>query len=137
MNRFTAPALLFVLGCAFFLFSSCDAVFIGGCTLSTPVPKVDSVTPTTIDSQNLPVTMTVTGSDFQSWSKVQWSATSLPTTFVDSSHLTVVLTTQILNSVSINNGTGSISVFTAGHTTSTNFSCQDGGSSSTFFIIIN
>jgi hypothetical protein len=28
-------------------------------------------------------------------------------------------------------------VFTAGQTTNTNFSCADGGSSSTFFIFIN
>ena len=136
MNRRSAPALLIVLGCAFFLLSACDSVFIGGCTLSTPVPKVDSVTPSTIDTQGLPLTMTVTGSDFQTWSKVQWGPTSLPTTFVDSRHLSVVLTPEILNSVTINNGTGSIFVFTAGQGKNT-FACADGGSSSTFFIVIN
>jgi len=98
---------------------------------------VDSVIPSTIDTKSLPLTMTITGSDFQTWSNVQWNSTSLPTTFVDSRHLSVVLTPQLLNSVTINNGTASISVFTAGHTTSKNFSCEDGGFSSTFFIIIN
>ncbi|MDT8067628.1 MAG: hypothetical protein ROO76_05610 [Terriglobia bacterium] len=83
------------------------------------------------------MTITVIGSDFQTWSKIQWGSTSLPTTFVDSRHLSVLLTPEILNSVTINNGTGSIFVFTAGQTTNTNFSCADGGSSSTFFIFIN
>jgi hypothetical protein len=135
--RFLRPELLIVLVCAFLPFSACNAVFIGGCTLSNPVPNVHSVTPSTIDPQNLPVTMTVIGSDFQTWSTVQWSSTTLPTTFVDSQHLSVVITSQILNSVTVSNGTGAISVLTTGQTTSNNFNCADGGSSSTFFIFIN
>jgi hypothetical protein len=142
MNR-PAPALrafglvvVLVVG-ASLLLAGCGSIFIGGCINSTPVPKLIAVSPSKIDTASLPVTMTVTGSDFQAWSTIHWNSASLPTTFVDSQHLSVVVTPQILTLVTIDNGTGTISVFTAGQSAGDNFVCANGGSSSTFVIIIN
>ncbi len=126
-------ATLLVTG---FCLSACDSVWVSVCTLSTPVPELNTVSPTTIDTHALPVTMTVTGSDFQTWSQIHWGSTTLPTTYVDSQHLSSVITQDTLASVNINSGTGTISVFTEGQGSAVK-NCANGGSSSTITIIIN
>ena len=142
MNRRNPPlratGLVFVLVVsALLLLAGCGSIFIGGCVNSTPVPKVTAISPSKIDTESLPVTMIVTGSDFQTWSTIHWGSASLPTTYVDSKHLSVVVTLETLVSVPIDNGTATIFVFTAGQTSGGTFDCTDGGSSSTFVIIIN
>jgi hypothetical protein len=128
--------LSLLLVCASSLLAGCGAVFVGGCFNPFPNPIVDSVTPSTIHTQNLPVTMIITGTDFQTSSTVQWSSTSLPTTFVDSHHLSVIITSQILFSVTVTNGTGFISVFTPSQNGVTTINCPNGVFSSTFTIIV-
>ncbi len=141
MTHFPLPlrASVFItilIVCALSLLSGCNALSIGGCINPTPVPKLASISPTTINSQTLPVTMTVTGSNFQTWSKIYWNSASLPTSFIDSRHLSVVITPEILTWVSISNGTGLISVSTSGQIAGDVFGCPNGGSSSTITIII-
>lgn len=129
--------ILIILVCASVLFSACGAISVSGCINPTPVPKIDSVSPTSINTQALPVTMTVTGSNFQTWSKIYWNSASLPTTYIDSRHLSVDVTPQILTWVDISGGTGLISVTTSGQTAGDIFGCPNGGSSSTITIIIS
>ena len=119
------------------LFLGCNSLRIGSCVGETPVPKLGSVSPSTINTQTLPVTMTVTGSNFQTWSIVYWNGASLSTNYVDSHHLLVQITPETMTLVSINNGTALISVTTAGQIGGGIFGCDNGGSSSTFTIIIN
>ncbi len=81
--------------------------------------------------------MTVTGSNFQSWSKIYWNSASLPTNFIDSHHLSVVITPEILTWVDISSGDGVISVSTSGQLAGDVFGCPNGGSSSTIAIFIS
>jgi len=115
------------------------AFFVGGgtCFGVTPVPVVTSVVPTPLDIHDLPVTMTVMGSNFQSSSTVYWNKVPLKTAFVDSNHLKVALTTESMAGLSSDNGTANISVFTAGQTTSHAVGCTNGGFSATIVIIIH
>ena len=129
--------ILGVLISAAFLLSACDAISVSGCINATPVPKLTSISPTSINTQALPVTMTVTGSNFQTWSQIYWNAASLPTTYVDSHHLSVAITPQMLTWVDISSGTGLISVSTSGQVAGDVFGCPNGGSSSTVTIIIS
>lgn len=115
---------------------SCDSFYISTCTLSTPVPVLDSVSPKTIDVRTLPVTITATGSDFQTWSQIHWGSIALPTTYVDSQHLSTIVTPNTLASLNDDSGAGVIFVFTEGQgNVSTN--CANGGSSANITIIVN
>jgi hypothetical protein len=113
--------------------------FVGGgtCLGVTPVPVVTSVVPTPLDVHELPVTMTVAGSNFQSSSKVYWDKVPVPTAFVDSNHLQVALTTETMAGLSSDNGTANISVFTAGQMKTNTVGCSNGGFSATIVIIIH
>jgi hypothetical protein len=141
MTHSTLPLRIPVLAlvpvvCAAILFSACDAIFVSGCINATPVPKLNSISPTTINTQTLPMTVIVSGSDFKTWSAIFWNSASLPTTYIDSRHLSVTVTPQMLTWVDISSGTGLISVSTAGHPDGDIFGCPNGGSSSTITIII-
>ncbi len=141
MNHHTFPSHLIaftavLLVTATFLLTACDAVFVGACFNPYPAPKLDSVTPSTIDRQSLPVTMTINGSNFQTFSKARWNSSSLPTTFVDSHHLSVAVTPELLNSLAVTSDTNSISVITNPQTTANTLNCSSGGTSSGFVIVI-
>ena len=125
--------LLTLLVVGALLLSACGSVWVSGCVNSTPVPQVASVSPASIDRQSLPATVTVTGSDFQSWSKINWNSASLSTTYVDSEHLSAVITPDV---VSAKSSSGLIFVFTSGESNGAT-GCTNGGSSSSFTILIN
>ena len=125
--------LLTLLVVGTLLSSACGSVWVSGCVNSTPVPQVTSVSPASIDHQSLPVTVTVTGSDFESWSKINWNSAPPSTTYIDSQHLSAVITPDM---VSAKSGSGLIFVFTTGQSGAF-VGCTNGGSSSTLTIIIN
>lgn len=118
----------------------CEGVFfVGGATCLglTPVPVVFSVVPSPLEMNALPVTMEVTGSNFQTWSTVYWNNAPLPTKFVDSSHLEVPITANTMPVVSSDNGTAKVSVFTAGRAKTHVTGCTNGGFSGTVVIFFN
>ena len=80
---------LSLTGCA-------GAYFVGGATCFglAPAPVVFSVVPSPLEMNALPVTMEVTGDNFQTWSTVYWDKVPLQTRYVDSSHLEVALKTM-------------------------------------------
>lgn len=124
--------ILVVLIYASVLFSACGAVSLSGCINTTPVPKLDSVSPTAIDTRSLPMMIVLTGSDFQTWSTIQLNAVTIPTNYVDSRHLSVILTTEILGGIKIVGGTGALAVFTFDPN-----GCGRGDTSSTVTIVIS
>ncbi len=132
--------LTVVVCSAFLLMPGCNGFFvIGGrsCFNETPIPKLSSVSPATIDTQALPVTVTVTGSNFQTWSKIFWNGADLPTTYIDSHHLSTVVTPELMTGLFISNGTALISVSTAGQPMGDLLGCPNGGFTATFVIIVN
>ena len=112
-KSFRIPALMFtvLLLSGSLTLTGCEGVFfVGGATCLglTPVPVVFSVVPSPLEMNALPVTMEVTGSNFQTWSKVYWDNAPLPTKFVDSSHLEVPLTANTMPIVSSDNGAAKV-----------------------------
>ncbi len=133
MKHSSYRILLALLVAVTLLLSACGSIWISGCVNSTPAPQVTSVSPASLDRQSLPATVTVTGSNFRSWSKINWNSASLATTYIDSEHLTAVITPDM---VSAKSNSGLIFVFTSGQSNGL-ADCTNGGSSSTFIVIIN
>jgi len=99
------------------------------CTGETPVPRLSSVSPTTINSALLPATIAVNGSGFVSWSSVNLDSVPLATNMTDSHHLMATLTWQDLSADNMTSGTVQISVTNAGQIQGGLFGCPNGGSS--------
>jgi hypothetical protein len=120
---------LSLTGCA-------GAYFVGGATCFglAPAPVVFSVVPSPLEMNALPVTMEVTGDNFQTWSTVYWDKVPLQTRYVNSSHLEVALKTM---PVSNSDGTAQISVFTAHQAKNHTVGCTDGGFSGTVVIFFH
>ncbi len=64
----------------------------------SPTPKVAGISPTSVPQAH-DVTITITGTGFESNSTVEWNGTALPTTFVNSTTLTVSLSADQLQSL--------------------------------------
>jgi hypothetical protein len=60
-------------------------------TVISPVPVLDSISPSTVNAGSTDTTLTVTGASFTPQSTVQLSGTSLVTTFASSAQLTAVI----------------------------------------------
>jgi hypothetical protein len=76
--------------------------------VSTPVPAITSLNPSSAFAGGAAFTLTVTGSNFLNTSLVQWNGTSRTTTFVSATSLTAVITAADIAAV----GTATVNVFT-------------------------
>ena len=116
---------VFGLVAAISCLATCGSSF--ECTGETPVPRLSSVAPLTINSALLPATITVSGSGFVSWSSVNMDSVPLTTHWVDSYHLTATITWQDLSADNLSSGTVQISVSNAGQIQGGLFGCPNGG----------
>ncbi len=99
------------------------------CTGATPIPRLSSVSPMTINSAILPATIALSGSGFVSWSTVNMNSVSLATSMTDSQHLAATITWQDLSAGNITPGTVQISVTNAGQIQGGLLGCPNGGTS--------
>jgi len=76
---------------------------------SNPVPEITSVTPNTVAAGVGSFTLTVNGTDFLSYSAIQWNGSQIPTEYVSSSELQA----QISSSEVMTAGSASVSVVTS------------------------
>jgi hypothetical protein len=83
-------------------------------TVNSPAPAISAVTPRYVPP-GAPATVTVTGTGFEANSAVMWNGAAKPTTFVNSTTLTVALSAADLQ----NQGTGSLTVSNPGPGAST------------------
>jgi hypothetical protein len=74
----------------------------------TGIPRITTINPTTVQTDNPGFTLTVNGSNFAQASVVRINGNSLPTTFVSSTQLTAQVTTADIATA----GNANISVFT-------------------------
>jgi Beta-propeller repeat len=79
-----------------------------------PVPKLDSISPTSAVAGDSDFTLTLTGSDFVSGCKVQWGSSARTTTFISAKKLTASigaanLTTGVTIKVTVVNPGGGVS----------------------------
>lgn len=111
---------------------------VGGmsCIGATPVPKLSSVSPSTINSGNLPASLLLRGNGFVSWSTVYLDSVPLNSTMSDSGHLSATVTWQDLSAAGISSGTVQVSVTNAGQLAGGLFGCPNGGSSQLVAITI-
>ena len=68
------------------------------CPGSVTQPQIVSLSPDSISADTDSATLTVNGSGFLSTSQILWNGNSLPTTFIDSSHLRATITQQTFKS---------------------------------------
>jgi hypothetical protein len=131
-RRIVAPMLLMLLCCSGSLISpGCGT---GNCTGDTPVPRINAISPTTLNMDALPVSITVFGSKFVRWSVVNLNGTPLNTTFVNDSRLTATVPAETLTWWNISSGsTVQITVTNAGSTVGAfageALGCSNGGTS--------
>jgi hypothetical protein len=128
-------AALFALGISLLLISCGTSG--SGCIGATPVPKLSSVNPTTINSQSLPAIIMLSGSGFVSWSVAYLNSVNLSSATIDSHHINATLTWQDLSAAGISTGTLYIGVTNAGQVAGDVFGCPNGGSTQTIPITIN
>jgi hypothetical protein len=100
------------------------------------VPNLSSVSPTTINSGNLPASISLAGSGFVSWSTVYLNSVPLASSMSDSHHLTATVTWQDLSAAGISSGTVQVSVTNAGQLAGGLLGCPNGGSSQLIAIAI-
>ena len=77
----------------------------GGSTTQTPAPSVTGVSPANVPAGSEPFTLTVTGSNFQPQSAINWNSTALTTTYVNATTLTATVPASLAASMSIANVT--------------------------------
>ncbi len=68
-------------------------------TVNNPAPTLTAISPNTAVAGSAGLTLAVTGTNFVSTSVVQWNGLARTTTFVDSTHLTALITTADLATV--------------------------------------
>ena len=107
------------------------------CIGATPIPKLSSVSPTTVSSQTLPASLTLNGSGFTSWSVAYLNSVNLTSSTMNSNHITATITWQDLSAADVSTGTVYISVTNAGQIGGGLLGCPNGGSSKTIPITIN
>ncbi len=106
------------------------------CVGATPVPELNSVSPTAVNSGILPAGLTLTGSGFVAWSTVFMDSVPLTTHMIDSHHLNATITWQDLSADNITSGQVGITVTNAGHVQGGLFGCSNGGTSQVIWITI-
>jgi Subtilase family len=77
-------------------------------TITTPVPAIGTLTPSSAFAGGAAFTLTVTGSNFLNTSVVQWNGGNRTTTFVSATSLTAAITAADIAAV----GTATVKVFT-------------------------
>ena len=70
-------------------------------------PTIQSVTPDTLDAGSGATTLSVTGANFRAGTTIRWNGQNRPTTFVDSTHVTVQIPASDLAAV----GRGTVTAF--------------------------
>ena len=125
-RRMACSGTLLLAGVASILLASCggSAECVGG----IPVPSLKSVRPTTIDSLAASTTLTLSGSGFNSSSKVFLNSSQLASTLVDSHHITATVTGEQLFVIGISHGV-EIWVTNPGQLGGGILGCANGGSS--------
>jgi len=98
------------------------------CVGAIPVPKLNSVQPTTISSQAPSTTISLSGSGFVLTSRVFLNSWAVAATVLDSHHITATVTQQLLLVAGTSNGV-EIWVTNPGQLGGGFFGCADGGSS--------
>ena len=98
-----SPVLIAFLSLAMVDFAGCSGGSPGSTSSppSNPVPSISSTTPASATAGASAFTLTVNGGNFTSSSTVQWSGTSLVTTFVSSTQLTVAIAASDISTAGI------------------------------------
>ncbi|HXJ86324.1 MAG TPA: hypothetical protein VMS18_05870 [Candidatus Binatia bacterium] len=105
------------------------------CVGDIPVPKLQSVQPTTINSQDPSTTLSLSGSGFNSSSKVYLNSMLLASTVIDSHHITATVTSEALFIAGTSNGVG-IWVTNPGQIGGGLLGCSNGGSSKSISLTV-
>ena len=116
---------------------TCNALFVfNSCQASVPEPQITSLSPDAIPSGAESILLIVNGSGFVPQSQIVWDGSPLQTTFIDSQHLSTMITQQTFDSFGgPEGGTVQISVRSPGSVAV--FGCPNGGNSATLVLAIN
>jgi hypothetical protein len=127
--RLVVPtAILFAFAAILFL-PSCGLGDGMKCIGATPVPKLSSVAPTTVNSGTLPASIILSGSGFVSWSTVYLNSANLASVTLSSNRISATIDSQALSAAGVNTGTVNISVTNAGQIMGGILGCPNGGDS--------
>ncbi len=118
------------------LLASCGFGSSMKCIGATPVPKLSSVSPTSLNSQTLPASITLGGSGFVSFSTAYLNSANLASSTLNSNHITALITSNDLSAAGVSTGTVYISVTNDGQIGGGLLGCPNGGSSKTIPISI-
>ncbi len=95
-------AALVGIAAALSVFAGCGVR--GDCTGDTPVPVLRSISPTSVDVSTLPVTITLNGSHFVTWSKIYVNGAQAGTGYVSSGKLVATITSDTVYQGRITSG---------------------------------
>lgn len=114
------------------------AVFFGfnSCPGSVAQPQITSLSPDSIPLDAPAVLLTVNGNNFVPQSQILWNGTALPTTFIDSHHLQLIITQTILESFGASVGSN-VLISTVSPATSHVVGCPNSVASATLVLTIS
>ncbi|HTT22327.1 MAG TPA: hypothetical protein VMG82_25590 [Candidatus Sulfotelmatobacter sp.] len=105
------------------------------CVGDIPVPKLQSVQPMTVNSQDPSTTLSLSGSGFSSSSKVYLNSMLLASTVIDSHHITATVTSEALFVAGTSSGV-QIWVTNPGQIGGGLLGCSNGGSSKSISLTV-
>jgi trimeric autotransporter adhesin len=128
-----AGYLLITLLIGFLLLPGCNSLN-PLCGSARPAPVLDSISPSSVVFSKMPPTflLNATGSHFVAASVVVFNGTAIPTTVVNSTELTVTITSSMISGP----GSFTVAVQTPAGTTG-DLGCSSGGTSSALALAVN
>jgi IPT/TIG domain len=137
LKLWLSVASVVAIAVTLFMLAGCGGM--GSCSGGNPVPSLGSISPSTIDSTVVPVTITLKGSHFLSGSDVYINGQSVTSTYVSPSQLTVVVDGSLIYRTGITAGSR-VPVYVNNRPSGTFggvVGCPDGGQSGTVMLTVN